>query len=109
MLRVSFRPVPESTPLGTIDTGPVRHAAPAGGMEGLGCRHERHDLELDTPRGQMMATMLAGVAQFEHDLISERVKSGLAATKAPGEETWASTRATAKVGQTCTESASGGQ
>ncbi|MDE2789489.1 MAG: hypothetical protein OXI81_03585 [Paracoccaceae bacterium] len=53
--------------------------------------------------------MLAGVAQFEHDLISERVKSGLAATKAPGEETWASTRATAKVGQTCTESASGGQ
>ncbi len=32
----------------------------------------------------MMATMLAGIAQFERDLISERVKSGLAAAKARG-------------------------
>ena len=31
-----------------------------------------------------MATMLAGIAQFERDLISERVKSGLAAAKARG-------------------------
>ncbi len=34
----------------------------------------------------MMATMLAGVAQFERDLISERVKSGLAAAKARGKK-----------------------
>ncbi|MCE2524126.1 MAG: recombinase family protein [Rhodobacteraceae bacterium] len=34
----------------------------------------------------MMATMLAGIAQFERDLISERVKSGLAAAKARGKK-----------------------
>lgn len=35
--------------------------------------------ELDSPYGRMMATMLAGIAQFERDLMSERIKSGLAA------------------------------
>jgi len=38
-------------------------------------------LELNTPHGRMMATVLAGVAQFERELISERVKSGLAAAR----------------------------
>ena len=34
----------------------------------------------------MMATMLAGIAQFERDLLSERVKSGLAAARARGKK-----------------------
>jgi putative DNA-invertase from lambdoid prophage Rac len=38
--------------------------------------------ELDTPHGRMMVTLLAGIAQFERDLLSERVKSGLAAALA---------------------------
>ena len=43
-------------------------------------------LELDAPHGRMMAAMLAGVARFERDLISECVKSGLAAAKARGKK-----------------------
>ena len=42
--------------------------------------------DLATPHGRMMATILAGVSEFERDLISERVKSGLAAAKARGKK-----------------------
>lgn len=40
--------------------------------------------DLSTPHGRMLATLLSGIAEFERDLISERVKSGLAAAKARG-------------------------
>lgn len=40
--------------------------------------------DLSTSAGRMMATVIAGVAQFERELIQERIKSGLAAAKARG-------------------------
>ena len=41
-------------------------------------------LDLSTPHGRMMATFLSGISEFERDLISERVRSGLASAKARG-------------------------
>ena len=40
--------------------------------------------DLSTATGRMMATVIAGVAQFERELIQERIKSGMAAAKARG-------------------------
>ncbi|TZG32475.1 recombinase family protein [Agrobacterium sp. B1(2019)] len=40
--------------------------------------------DLSSPHGRMLATFLSGISEFERDLISERVKSGLAAAKARG-------------------------
>jgi putative DNA-invertase from lambdoid prophage Rac len=46
--------------------------------------------ELSTASGKLMRTIIADLAEFERDLIRERVRSGLAAAKARG--------ATAKLG-----------
>ena len=40
--------------------------------------------DLSTPHGRMMATVLAGVAEFERELTQERIRSGIAAAKARG-------------------------
>lgn len=40
--------------------------------------------DLATPPGRMMATVLAGIAEFERELIQERIRSGIAAAKARG-------------------------
>ena len=40
--------------------------------------------DLTTPHGRMMATLLAGIAEFERDLTQERIRSGIAAAKARG-------------------------
>ncbi len=41
-------------------------------------------LDLSSPHGRILATFLSGIAEFERDLISERIKSGLAAAKSHG-------------------------
>lgn len=40
--------------------------------------------DLATPHGRMLATVLAGIAEFERELIQERIRSGIAAAKARG-------------------------
>jgi putative DNA-invertase from lambdoid prophage Rac len=40
--------------------------------------------DLASPHGRMMATVLAGIAEFERDLIRDRVRSGIAAAQARG-------------------------
>jgi len=42
--------------------------------------------DLSTPHGRMIATVLAGIAEFERELIQERVRSGIAAAKARGKK-----------------------
>jgi len=40
--------------------------------------------DLSTASGKLMRTIMAGLAEFERDLIRDRVKSGLAAARAHG-------------------------
>src|SRR5262249_4725514 len=40
--------------------------------------------DLSTPQGKLFASIMGGLAEFERDLLSERVKSGMAAAKARG-------------------------
>ena len=42
--------------------------------------------DLNTPNGRPMRTIMAGLSEFERDLIRERVKSGLAAARANGKK-----------------------
>lgn len=42
--------------------------------------------DLATPHGRMLATVLAGIAEFERELIQERIRSGIAAAKARGKK-----------------------
>lgn len=41
--------------------------------------------DLAPPHGRMIATVLAGIAEFERELIQERIRSGIAAAKARGQ------------------------
>lgn len=43
-------------------------------------------LDLTTPHGKLIATFLASLAEYERDLMRERVMSGLAAAKAQGKK-----------------------
>lgn len=42
--------------------------------------------DLSTPHGRMIAMVLAGIAEFERELIQERIRSGIAAAKARGKQ-----------------------
>ena len=42
------------------------------------------ELDTTTPAGELLFTVLASIAQFERSMISERVKTGMAAAKKRG-------------------------
>ena len=42
--------------------------------------------DLTTPQGKLVASVMASLAEFERDLVRERVRSGLAAAKAKGKK-----------------------
>ncbi len=41
--------------------------------------------DLSTPQGKLIANLMASLAEFEHDVLRERVSSGIAAAKARGQ------------------------
>lgn len=41
--------------------------------------------DLSTPQGKLIANLMASLAEIEHDLLRERVRSGIAAAKARGQ------------------------
>lgn len=41
--------------------------------------------DISTPQGKLIANLMASLAEFEHDLLRERVRSGVAAAKARGQ------------------------
>lgn len=43
-------------------------------------------LDTTTPQGKLMFTFMAGISQFERDLISQRTKEGLEAARARGKQ-----------------------
>ncbi|NES97678.1 MAG: recombinase family protein [Desertifilum sp. SIO1I2] len=42
--------------------------------------------DLNTPQGRLIAHLMASLAEFERDLLRERVRSGVAAAKARGQK-----------------------
>lgn len=42
--------------------------------------------DLSTPQGKLIANLRASLAEFEHDLLRERVRSGIAAAKERGQQ-----------------------
>src|SRR3954467_5027141 len=70
--------------MGTQYDGSIGDAEGIGGAAGVGRCLEWDDVRSDPPHGRMMATMLAGIAEFERELIQQRIRSGIAAAKARG-------------------------
>ena len=66
----------------TIDLLHTLHDLEARGVSLVALQGMTFDLS--TSAGRMMATVIAGLAEFERDLLRERVRSGLAAAKARG-------------------------
>jgi putative DNA-invertase from lambdoid prophage Rac len=54
---------------------------------GVGFVCVTQDFDLTTPAGKLMSNMLAAFAEFERDILRERVKAGIAAAQKNGTRT----------------------
>lgn len=52
--------------------------------KGIGLKILTMDIDTTTPTGRLLFTILAGLAEMEHDLLLERTKAGLDAARARG-------------------------
>ena len=57
-------------------------------LDGRGIKFDctDQDISTNTPTGKLLLAVLAGVAEFERDLIRERTKAGLARARAQGKQ-----------------------
>lgn len=53
--------------------------------------------DLSTPQGRLIATIMVALAEFERDLMRERIKSGIAAAKARGQKFGRESGVTARI------------
>ena len=62
----------------------LKHVADDLQARGVGLKALSQGIDTTTPGGRLFFHMLAAIAEFEHDLIVERTKDGLAAARARG-------------------------
>ena len=66
-------------PLGPLDARPVPHTAGPTVVGHLAGRPDGLQFDLRSAQGKLIASLMAALAEFERDLLRERVRSGIAA------------------------------
>jgi hypothetical protein len=72
-------------PLGPLDARSVPHAAGSSSLGGVSLVAQTGlQFDLRTAQGKLIASLMAALAEFDRDLLRERVRSGIAAARKRG-------------------------